>query len=916
MSEFSMFDLFRQEVETHVATLRRMLPELEISPAASAVLDELMRAAHSMKGAARIVDVPPAVVLAETLETCFIAAQQKRFAVAPADFPAILQAAELLATIGALKAEEVEAWDHDHRPAVEQAVADIQLVGQRAPAAASPTAAPESPAPPAATPVVKIADTSMLDLFLQEVQAHAASLNEGLLQLEKDPAAAGRLVEPLMRAAHSVKGAARIIGLPIVVELAHAMEDGFVAAQQGRFAIEPAVVDLFLEAVDLFTALGEQSPDRVEAWLNERAADFVRLTAATRQCQTPGAALPPKAEPVKPPAPPAALPCRSPAAEPASPVQSPAADSPPPTPAAEETARRDVQVGADILDRLMGLAGESLVESRRLGAFRENLLQMKKTHSQLLQAMERLHEAREENEAAGSWKLLGQDAVRRMKHEQEMLGRFMMGFETFSLRTDDLSNRLYETVLASRMRPAGDGLKGFPRMVRDLARELGKKVSFEIVGENTPVDRDILEKLQAPLNHLLRNAVDHGLEPPEERFDAGKPPEGKLTLTARHHAGMLNITVADDGRGINLEKVRRKVIERKMLSEEMARDLTEAELLEFLLLPGFTTTDKVTRVSGRGVGLDVVHNMIQELRGVVRMESRLGAGAAVHLKLPLSLSVIRVLLVACGREIFAVPLNRIERILSVPVEDIRSLENRQYISLNGEHIGLIPGHQLFELEDAEGEKERLSVVVLSDAEHNFGLTVTALLEERDLAIRPLDARLGKVQDVNAAALLEDGSIVLILDVDDLVRSIDNLLSGGRLKRVRGALQEGRRLRKRVLVVDDSITVREMQRHLLENKGYEVKTAVDGADGWNAVRAEKFELIISDVDMPRMNGIELVGHIKQNPETKDVPVIIVSYKDREEDRRRGLEAGADYYLTKSSFHDATYLEAIVDLIGEA
>lgn len=905
MSEFSMFDLFRQEVETHVAALRNKLPELEKAPGATTTLEELMRAAHSIKGAARIVDVPPAAALAETLETCFVAAQQKRLVIAPADFPAILQAADLLAAIGALKAEEVDGWSRDRNEAVEQALQEIRQIGTRAPAAAAPAPVVAVAPPVAAPPMVKIADTSMLDLFLQEAQTHAASLNEGLLELEKDPAAAGRLVEPLMRAAHSIKGAARIIGLPIVVELAHAMEDGFVAAQQGRFAIEPAVVDLLLEAVDLFAGLGEQRPEKTESWLNERAADFVRLTTATRQCQTPGGT--PPARPVAP------QPEEKPAAQP---VQGSAKESSPSPEGAETAARRDVQVSADILDRLMGLAGESLVESRRLGAFVENLLQMKKSHNQLVLALEGLRDELVDDETAGRWKTLGLNAAHLAKQGQELLGRYMMDFENFSLRTDDLANRLYDTVLASRMRPSGDGVKGFPRMVRDLARELGKKISFEIIGEGTPVDREILEKLQAPLNHLLRNAVDHGLEPPEERYDAGKPPEGKLTLTARHHAGMLNITVADDGRGINLEKVRQRVIERKMLSEEMARDLTEAELLEFLLLPGFTTTNKVTRVSGRGVGLDVVHSMVQELRGVVRMESRLGEGTAIHLKLPLSLSVIRVLLVECGGEKFAIPLNRIEGILAVPVADIHSLENRQYITVNGEHIGLIPGHQLFELEEAARDREHVPVVVLRDAENSFGLTVDALLEERDLAIRPLDSRLGKVQDVNAAALLEDGSVVLILDVDDLVRSIDNLLSGGRLKRVRGAIQEGRRLRKQVLVVDDSITVREMQRHLLENKGYEVKTAVDGVDGWNAVRADKFELIISDVDMPRMNGIELVRHIKQNQETKNLPVIIVSYKDREEDRKRGLEAGADYYLTKSSFHDATYLEAIVDLIGEA
>jgi two-component system sensor histidine kinase and response regulator WspE len=237
--------------------------------------------------------------------------------------------------------------------------------------------------------------------------------------------------------------------------------------------------------------------------------------------------------------------------------------------------------------------------------------------------------------------------------------------------------------------------------------------------------------------------------------------------------------------------------------------------------------------------------------------------------------------------------------------------------LDGENVGLISAHQVLELPAYDPHDDVLSVLVLSDRFHRYGLVVDRFLGEHDLAVRPLDPRLGKVKDISAATLMENGTPVLILDVDDLVLSMDNLLSGGRLRKVTsGTVEQQAEIRKRVLVVDDSITVREVERKLLENRGYEVDVAVDGMEGWNAVRAGHYDLVISDLDMPRMNGIELVTRIKHDQRLKTLPVMIVSYKDREEDRMAGLEAGANTYLTKSGFHDETLVRAVIDLIGEA
>jgi two-component system sensor histidine kinase and response regulator WspE len=426
-----------------------------------------------------------------------------------------------------------------------------------------------------------------------------------------------------------------------------------------------------------------------------------------------------------------------------------------------------------------------------------------------------------------------------------------------------------------------------------------------------------MDRLDAPLNHLLRNAVDHGIEAPEARLRAGKPAEGVITLEARHSAGMLLVEVSDDGCGIDLERLRSQVLQRKLAAADTATALSESELLAFLFLPGFTTRGAVTEISGRGVGLDVVHDMARQLRGTARVHQQAGAGTRFTLELPLSLSVARSIIVDIGGELYAFPLAYVARALQLPREAIEQLEGRQHFLHEGRQVGLLSGRQLLQYPDGETDAGLVPVILLGDHARMFGIAVDRFVAERTLVVQPLDSRLGKVQDMLAGSLMEDGTPVLIVDAEDMLRSIEKLVSVGNLHRVGAAAQHAAPQRpKRVLVVDDSLTVRELERKLLANRGYEVTVAVDGMDGWNMLRADAFDLLVTDVDMPRMDGIELVTLIRQDPRMQHMHVMVVSYKDRPEDRQRGLDAGADYYLGKSSFHDDALLEAVEDLIGRA
>jgi len=921
----AMLELFRTEVQTYVAILNDGLLALEDDPDAMDSLDPLMRAAHSIKGAARIVGFDVAAEVSHAMEDCLAAAGKGEAALGPDQIHILLRGVDVLNQITeAAEATGFEPADRSQDD-IEGLIAAIQGIRS--------TETPPPPHAPSRDPAavrdtttgegqLDMVDPTMLDLFQAEVETHVAVLNDGLLALESNPGATDQL-EALMRAAHSIKGGARVLGLDVAVRAAHVMEDCFVAAQKGTVFLGSDQIDILLRIVDILTQLAHSLSEGETDWLSRHREEIDRLVGAISSIIDGETAIP--VSPIETPSPKEAPP---PARHPSEPVPAHSETDVDLTSLREgvetlpqlrtaEDKDRTVRVTAAKIERLMGQAGEVVVNARWLPAFSEALLELKRNHGELLTILDGLQEVLvQEGSGPGASDLVLQ-ARTKTKECSRKVGERLNQFDLFNSTSAALSDRLYHEVISVRMRPFSDGVQGFPRMVRDVARELGKKVSLEIKGKSTEVDRDILEKLDAPLNHLLRNALDHGIEPPEDRVRAGKPDTGFLRLEAAHRSGMLMITLSDDGRGIDLYTLRQKIVEKGLAGEDMVEKMSDSELMDFLFLPGFSTAQNVTEISGRGVGLDVVRNMVHDVGGVVRAVSRPGEGMTFHMELPLTLSVVRTFLVEIAGEPYAFPLARIERCLELPRSEISTVEDRQYFRFDDNNIALVDIHNVLELDAPPEQRDALFVVVVSDRLNFYGLSVDRFLGEYDLVVRPLDPRLGKVPDISSVAVMLDGSPVLIFDVEDLVRSIDNLLTGRRLRKL--SLEAGKgttRQKKRILVVDDSFTVREMERKLLESRGYDVETAVDGVDGWNAVRVGHYDMIVSDVDMPRMNGIEFVKQIKQHPELKSLPVIIVSYKDKEEDRILGLDAGANYYLTKSSFEDNSLIHAAVDLIGEA
>jgi len=779
-------------------------------------------------------------------------------------------------------------------------------------------------------------DSSLFDLFRMEAEEQVRVLQDELIQVETGKATAASL-ESLMRAAHSLKGAARIIGLDVIVQLTHAMEDRFVKAQAG-VALDSADIDRMLQATDWLTRLQAVTETETAGWL-ETNTPAIAAFAATFANDAPQAGNSAAHAP-KPDAPEAKSPSKSSSsrrkaskevdqgakdATPPSKPLSAAIPAPTPqikTPLADKTSsalsaessdtiltqissqdraasERSVRIAADRFDQILSLASETLVASRKL-AMQSDLFERNQ------RAVARFVHVLEDSSATDTARSAAQKEI---AHQTSILATSITELD-FHLRANErTAERLYRTVLAGRLRPFSEGIVSIARLVRDTSRNLGKSVRLEVLGDRTRVDRDILERLEAPLSHLITNAIDHGIETPAERTAAGKPAEAHLSLHARHENGRLVIKVSDDGQGIHRDQLRNRIIARNFVTHETAACLSDNELFEFLFLPGFSTRESVSTISGRGVGLNVVQSMVQEAGGSVTVSSEPGLGTTFRIALPITRSVIKAIRLQVEGEFFAVPLVRIDRVafLEATVNSQASSDSAPTLTteFDGKVLTVVSLGSLLGLSTRPLPSGTIPMLLSG----GIAFAVDRLVDEIELSVRRLDRRLGKIPGVSASSLDENGLPLLILDMEDLIQVVQ-----GRSTTVESTISTS--LAPHVLVVDDSHTVREIERRILVRAGYTVTTAQNGQEAWNLLRLNDYDLLVSDVDMPQMNGIELVLKVREHPHFGRMPIIILSYKDREEDRRRGLDAGADFYLTKGDFQNDVFRQAVEDLIGAA
>ena len=583
---------------------------------------------------------------------------------------------------------------------------------------------------------------------------------------------------------------------------------------------------------------------------------------------------------------------------------------PPPPDAGVRQIEETIRVTTQKLDDLMNQIGEILVTRIK---FDERLAEIRVIERQIEQfQLAWAGDRRRAGQGADPWAV--REIGERLARLQEDIRHLATGFNEDTLRMTLVSGELQDSINRVRMLPLSALFNLFPRLLRDIARQEGKELELVIEGGQAQLDKKIIEELKDPLTHLLRNALDHGIEKPEERRRAGKRPAGRLRLAATQKASSVVIDIEDDGAGIDLERVRALALRRGFATEAELREMTDQQVLGLVFRPGFSTKGIITDLSGRGVGLDVVLTNIERMKGTITVSSEPGRGSVFSIRLPITLATTQALLVRVSGQTFAIPLAAVEVIGEIGLDQVTSVESREAILVEGVPTALVRLHEILRLPEQAARLEagdKAPVVVLGSTDERVAFLVDELLGEHEIVVKGLGAPLRRVRNVSGATIAGDGAVVLILNVFDLIKASQKV-RGLWLADKRRA-EAGRRGKSRVLVVDDSVTTRLLEKGILESNGYEVTLAVDGVDALEKLANGTFDLVVSDVEMPRMNGFEFTRRVRREEAHRELPVILVTSLSSEEDKKTGVEAGADAYIVKGAFDQGNLIATIRQLL---
>jgi two-component system chemotaxis sensor kinase CheA len=788
----------------------------------------------------------------------------------------------------------------------------------------------------------------LMPVFAAEAQEHLQVISRDLLVLEKQPDGdeMRRMLAEIFRAAHSLKGSARAVSLDSVATLGHSLETLFGRIQRGEFQPKPVTFDRVYQALDTIDAI-IQGSTRGEL----PKVDVAALCASLESIGAETAERPDVTSPVE-----EATPLVESAPVTTAPIPMTfvpearhpiAAHSPESVAQAAALTDETVRVATAKLDSLLAQVGElqatRIAADQRLAELR-NLVNRVETwevewrkvrplYRNLLSAFEGGAEsppARSNGHvaivpyAATELRVLFeflQSNELRLHDTRARVTEVRRQVEADSRRMGQVTSDLQDDVRRTRMMPAAVVFDTFPRVVRDLGRELDREVRLVIKGGETEVDRSVLEQIKAPLLHLLHNAVDHGIEPRERREEAGKPRAGTITLSASQRGGSIVVELADDGAGIDPECVKASALKKGLITTEEAQRLTDQEALWLVFRSGVSTRATITDLSGRGVGLDVVHENVERLQGTIDLSSQLGRGTCISLKLPLTVATTLSLLAEAGGETFGIPLINIVRILGVAPDEIGHAQGRQAIHLDGHPVVLVRLQDTLELSpsapEPENSRAKKPAILLGSEEKCVAFMVDALVGAQEVVIKSLPHPLIRVRHLTGATILGTGQVVMVLNAADLLRSASR--APARLSLVPPIQAATTAEPSVILIAEDSITTRTLEKNILEASGYQVRTAGDGLEAWNVLQSEgaapegAFSLLVSDVNMPRLDGFELTARVRADERLKNLPVILVTARTSREDRERGVQVGAEAYILKNAFDQNTLLATIRQLI---
>lgn len=736
--------------------------------------------------------------------------------------------------------------------------------------------------------------------FLQELGDHVEALNQNLLRLEKaektDGESCVELLNALFRSSHTLKGAARSAGIWAIETAAHHLESILSRFRETgsrpdneTFRLLFPAIDAIEEAGAILKAEGQLAEARIEKMLPilERAAQGEVTGPALEIVPKPASSSPSKEKRSSVPS--ALLSRKSRQSQVSTGKQDP-----------NET----VRVPALKLDSMLGASGQLLSVCEEIAGYGESLRELRG----FVQGWKNEWWSTLRSTPNGGGLDLKEISDRILKLESRVrdLSRVFVENRARLTRTAlDLDQEIHRF----RLFPFADACNTLERTVRDLATASGKEVLFRIYGGETELDRSVLESLKGPLLHLVRNAVDHGVESPEERRAAGKPLPAVITVRAQLLGDRIEVVVEDDGRGIDEQKIRAS---RNRRDGEADGALN---LLDLLSQPGFSTMPIITEVSGRGVGLDAAKKGIESIGGRMELSTTPGTGSRFTLIVPLTITTLRVVLVRAGDQTFALQTHAVEKMVRLGRDAIRSVEGRDLVMVNGAPVPVWPIHALLGMEESSAStnsSSKVAVLILSSGAERVGLAVDEFIDIRQVVAKKLGKRLGQLPLISGATLLVGGKIALILNAAGLIRQTRLAGQARRLRNSAPAPRES--VRKRVIYAEDSPTTRSLVCNILASHGYEVLTAVDGKAGWERLQQDGADLVISDVDMPNMTGIQLAETIRRSRRFRDVPIVLVTAKATDRDKKRGMEAGANAYIVKGDFDQTCLLETLDVLLS--
>jgi len=745
----------------------------------------------------------------------------------------------------------------------------------------------------------------LVDAFKVELEEQLQIITDGLLQLEKKRQGAEvrrQTLDNVFRAAHNIKGAAKGVGVEAVSTISHALESLLSALRQTGRKPSPQHVDLSLEAVDQMRTAMRAFVDG-EGDASQPGNLLGRLEQASTTITDTKPPMEPESRTSKPP-----------------PKTDDNTDTPP-----KETARKGGG-GAVVVGEVVRVATEKL---ERVGALAEELQVAKIEMEDHFTGIQQLRN--ETDQLAQLWrqsfhhvKRAGMDAlpveIRRLLtnsmdgiNELNVAVRHMYThMRGTTTQLGYVSTALQDDVRKLRMVPATTVLQPLARTVRDIARQYGKEVSLEITGDELELDRLVLEGIRDPLLHLARNAIDHGIEDAGVRAQRGKPAEGTMRIKLQAEGGQAVIQVEDDGAGMDPQVIAAAAVKKGLVSSSDVEGMGRQELLELIFRPGFSTKEIITDLSGRGVGLDVVLTNLKMLKGNLSIDTEPGQGTTFTLRLPFTLAAEHGLLVRCGGKLLAIPVTSLERIMEVTPQEVVNVEGSQALRINEQPVLLRELATVLEMPATEPLfPDKLFVVVVSKGWRTIALIVDEIVGEREIVIKPLKPPLMAVRNVAGATLTGTGEVIMVLNPSDLVESA--LHASAHLRLPVLSVTKAKAKAKQILVVDDSITTRTLERNILEAHGYTVTVAVDGKEAWDVLQTKEFDLLVTDIEMPVMDGFELTQQVKQNEKFKGLPVIIVTSRATDADKQRGIDVGADAYIVKSHFETKALLDVVKQLI---